>query len=138
MQVLFVFIYWIAALFSGHTSLPGVTSSDSLPAKPTAILPVKLLAFNAKTDGTVNILEWHTTSEVNTREFIIETSVDGKDFRLSIWVTPKGAPNTPTYYRYTDTTASAQTYYRLRMVDADGKEQVSRTIPVKKQTVARS
>src|SRR5688572_9397615 len=110
MQVLFVFIFWLAAIFSGNTPHVGVKPSGNIPAKPVAVLPVKLLAFNVKTDGTVNTLEWQTTSEVNTREFIIETSVDGKDFRLSIWVSPKGAPNSPTYYRYTDTTPSAQTY----------------------------
>ncbi|HYF30750.1 MAG TPA: hypothetical protein VD993_06500 [Chitinophagaceae bacterium] len=133
MQVLFVFLFWLATLFSGSN-----TATTSAKQHVKSIVPVKLLAFKGKTDGNVNILEWHTTAEVNTREFIIETSADGNDLRPLIWVTPKGSAHGPTFYRYTDTTAGTQAYYRLRMVDADGKEQVSKIIAVKRQPVAKS
>ena len=129
MKVLFVFLFWLANLLSSTPNQPSVKPLGT-SAKSSA-MSVKLIAFNAKSDGSSNILEWQTTSEVNTREFIIERSADGKDFSLAFWITPKGAPNSSTFYRYTDTTAGQQSYYRLRMVEADGKEQVSRIIAVK-------
>lgn len=130
---MFVFIFWLANLLSSTPSQPYIRPAD-LKVRSFAAMPVKLLAFQVKSDGSSNILEWQTTSEVTTREFIIERSLDGKDFSLAFWITPKGALNTTTYYRYTDTTAGQQAHYRLRMVDADGKEQVSRIIVVSKQS----
>lgn len=131
MQVLFVFIFWLASVFSGTPNQPGIKPLAA--QKIVGHMPVKLLAFSAKTNAGGNILEWQTTSEINTREFIIERSADGKDFSLMFWVTPKGTPTGPTFYRYIDSTAGTQAWYRLRMVDADGKEQVSRVILVNKQ-----
>ena len=136
MQVLFLFIFWLAVLLSSSPSQPGIKTPDT--KKVTAAMPVKLITFQVKTDGSSNILEWETTSEVNTREFIIERSSDGKDFSLMYWITPKGKSNSATFYRYTDTTASTQSYYRLRMVDASGKEQVSKIVAVNKQSVSKS
>ena len=133
MQVLFLFIYWLVSLLSSAPRQSDISPAD-VKVKTIGAMPVKLLAFSVKSDGSSNILEWQTMSEVKTREFIIERSVDGKDFSLSFWVTPKGAPNAATYYRYTDNTAGPQAHYRLRMVDADGKEQVSRIIAVSKQS----
>ena len=130
--MLFLFLFWLASLLSSTPNQPSIKTPDA--AVKCSPIYVKLLAFNVKADGTGNILEWQTTSEVNTREFIIERSADGKDFSLAFWITPKGAPNSSTFYKYTDSTAGSQTYYRLRMVDASGKEQVSRIVAVNRQS----
>ena len=116
-------------MLSSSPSRDGIKTIDT--KSTTTAMPAKLIAFQAKADGNVNILEWETTSEINTREFIIERSSDGKDFSLMYWVTPKGKANSSAFYMYTDNTAGAQSYYRLRMVDASGKEQVSKIVAVK-------
>lgn len=132
MQLYFMIIFWVAALVS-----PGQQASRysvAAKAEHTTAIPAKLLAFSGKADGTSNVLQWQTTSEVNVREFIIERSANGETFELFAWVTPKGALNNAALYRYTDSTATGtETFYRLRMVDADGKEQVSRIISITKK-----
>ena len=133
MQILFLFLFWLASLLSSTPNQQSIKRPDAKQTIP--CIPVKLLVLNAKADDKGNILEWHTASEVNTREFIIERSADGKDFSLAFWITPKGSANTSTSYRHTDTSAGSQTYYRLRMVDANGKEQVSRIVAVNRQSV---
>jgi hypothetical protein len=134
MQIYFMLILWITGIVN-----PGQqASAESITAKAqqAIAIPVRLLAFTGKTDGTNNTLQWQTTSEANVREFIIERSADGQTFELFAWVTPKGAFNGTAFYRYNDTTATGnETFYRLRMVDADGKEQVSRVISITKKAV---
>ena len=132
MQLYFMIILWIAAIVSPDQQ----AGRDSVATKAShaIAIPAKLLAFTGKADGTDNILQWQTTSEVKVREFIIERSAHGQSFELFAWVTPKGAFNGAALYRYTDSTAtSTETFYRLRMVDADGKEQVSRIISINKK-----
>jgi hypothetical protein len=47
-------------------------------------------------------------------------------------IAPKGTQNGPALYQYTDATAPRiGVHYRLRMVDGDGKEQVSKVIYLK-------
>jgi hypothetical protein len=132
MQIYLMLILWIAGIVS-----PGQQANRTnvaAKAENTISIPAKLLAFTGKADGTGNVLQWQTTSEENVREFIIERSANGETFELFAWVTPKGAFHSAALYRYTDSTATGtETFYRLRMVDADGKEQVSRIISINKK-----
>jgi len=77
-------------------------------------------------DGTYT-LEWKTATEENVSEFVIERSVNGTDFTQLGKVTAVGNSTTPQYYTYRDETAQAgRYYYRLRIVETDGKETFSR------------
>ncbi|HYE55883.1 MAG TPA: hypothetical protein VD996_13615 [Chitinophagaceae bacterium] len=101
-----------------------------LVAWMTMIMPenVKLLTFTARTDSNKNILEWRTSNEINMREIIVERSEDGALFKGIAWITPKGAVKGPGTYRYTDACKAPEVYYRLRMVEANGKDHVSKVI----------
>lgn len=128
----FMIVLWFAGIVS--SGQPASRNGVAPKAENTIAIPSKLLAFTVKADGTGNMLQWQTTSEAKVREFIIERSADGETFELFAWVTPKGALNVATFYGYTDSTATTtETFYRLRMVDADGKEQVSRSISISKK-----
>ena len=101
------------------------------------VLPVKLLNFNvALHDGGVGV-NWTTASEVNTKNFVVERSTDGIHFSALGTVGAAGNSSTAHQYQFTDANAlqaSASTlYYRLRIVDNDGRYSYTSILPVQLQ-----
>ena len=92
-------------------------------------LPVKLTSFTAKglNSGKV-VLNWNTSQEKNSSHFTIEKSLDGKDFSDAGIIFSMGDSEQPQQYSFTDELRSSDKgiiYYRLKMVDTDGKSQHS-------------
>ena len=88
-----------------------------------AALPVTLVSFQAKKRENVAYLQWQTSSEINSRQFDIERSTDGKQWHYLGQVMAQGSEATNTDYSYTDALPQAGTnLYRLKMIDraADG------------------
>jgi len=104
-------------------------------------LPVKLLSFNANLDQAqtkVN-LAWSTATETNTHHFVIERSIDGKNFTEAGTMAAAGNSNELKNYQLTDNISSLNAtviFYRLRQVDVDGEVTYSQTkiIRLSKQT----
>ncbi|MBL7814131.1 MAG: T9SS type A sorting domain-containing protein [Saprospiraceae bacterium] len=100
-------------------------------------IPVGLLSFTAaKNDNTTaNILTWATASEVNNKGFEVEKSSDGLRFEKMGFVAGNNKAST---YQFLDNLTSARietsptflTYYRLRQIDNDGKETLSKVITI--------
>lgn len=91
----------------------------------TGLLPIKLNSFSGYPDGTVNRLHWTTDAAVDAKAYSVERSTDGNHFSLLATVDA----NAGTDYRYTDPVAPAtNAYYRLRMLDADGRFSYSSTL----------
>ena len=89
-------------------------------------LPLTLLAFNVTNQNGAALLQWSTSTERNTREFVIERSSDSRSWTYAGTVAAVGNSTVATQYRFTDAGAVAgPNYYRLRMLDKDGKEQIS-------------
>ncbi|MCU0441640.1 MAG: T9SS type A sorting domain-containing protein [Bacteroidia bacterium] len=85
-------------------------------------VPVKLLSFVATKAGDQDaLLTWSTGSEKNTSHFEIEWSVDGLRFIELSRVKAKGNTEVKQQYQFMHTGISTSNYYRLRMVDFDGK-----------------
>lgn len=87
--------------------------------------PVKLSAFNAiKKNADQVALYWSTSEEINTSHFVVERSTNGKDFADAGLVFAVGNSTENLNYRITvdlrNKKASVM-YYRLRIVDMDGK-----------------
>ncbi len=104
----------------------GTTTNKLVPtaiACPTTILPITLKNFTlTKVEKTVR-LNWTCSAEINALEYVIERSNNGKDFDKIGTVGAKGIANE---YSYTDLLTTNYTlpttiYYRLRLVDKDGK-----------------
>ena len=97
-----------------------------------SILPVELVSFSGKSEKNVHVLEWKTASEVNTDFFEVEKSEDGYKFiplSKNSKIKAKGNTSTPQFYNTTDENPSVgMNYYRLHMVDLDGKERYSNVI----------
>jgi hypothetical protein len=93
------------------------------------VLPVELSGFNAekKSDGIQ--LQWNTASERNTDRFIVERSMDGRNYRAIGMVTAAGNSSDNKAYSFKDVQPSnGKNYYRLQQVDIDGRSQSSRVV----------
>jgi hypothetical protein len=88
----------------------------------TAPLPVKLIGFTAVSEGNAASLTWSTAEEVNSSYFDIEHSRDAKSWTALGMVKSYGESVTKRDYHYAHTTLSAGiNYYRLKIVDLDGR-----------------
>lgn len=93
-------------------------------------LPVKLSSFIVSKAGSAAGLKWTTASEFNNSHFVIERSVDMRNFVAIGQVKGKGNSNTTTAYAFTDKAAGqvankGMVYYRLRQVDFNNASEVS-------------
>jgi hypothetical protein len=83
-------------------------------------LPVVLTAFKATCQNSYTLLQWQTVTEENAAAFIIEKSSDGSNWAdietIAAQNNPSGAA-----YSYEDMSPQPTAFYRLKMVDKDGK-----------------
>jgi hypothetical protein len=87
------------------------------------VLPVKLASFTARQKQHSVVLNWLTTQETNSKEFLVERSDNGSDWKAITSVTARG---TGTAYMYVDESPLLQiNYYRLKAVDQDGSSEYS-------------
>jgi hypothetical protein len=99
-------------------------------------LPVKLGAFNAMLLEKDVRLNWITHTEINSKQFEIEFSLDGKNFKQIGAVRSSGNSKTTKSYEFIHLQAasylesSPTIYYRLKMVDRDGTYEYSKIINV--------
>jgi hypothetical protein len=95
------------------------------------LLPVELSEFGA-TPGIDHVaVDWVTLSEQNSHHFAVERSPNGILFSTVGTITAAGSSNLRTEYRFTDSEPLlGQSYYRLRQVDIDGREELSITVAV--------
>jgi hypothetical protein len=95
-----------------------------------AIVPVELLDFSGKQaeNGSVQ-LNWRTASEVNLKQFDIEKSSNGKDFKSIGSVKSKGQIQIENYV-FNDINFKDRAYYRLKQIDNDGTFEYSKIITI--------
>jgi len=102
------------------------------------LLPVTLTAFRARYDEVnhqVN-LTWTTAQESNSKEFVVEKSINGINFEPIGTVKAAGNSNRPINYAFTDAQPiSGNNFYRLQQVDLDGRKEVS---PIVKLTLEKN
>ncbi len=96
-----------------------------------AVLPLTLLDFNA-TERTGHILlQWNTSSELNTSHFEVEKLGVAQVFAKFGAIYAKGAGSYTNRYQFADYLAQdGIVYYRLKMVDKDGQFTYSKVIAV--------
>lgn len=87
-------------------------------------LPVTLLGFAAARHNNGSLLNWTVAQELNVRAYIVEWSTDGYNYSSIGSVT---ADNSRNYTFLHATAAKGKNYYRLRIVDNDGRYRLSGT-----------
>jgi len=100
----------------------------------TNLLPVNLLDFKATKNGNSILLQWTTNKEANFKEYVIERSTNGKTFYTIGNVKGENLDR----YSLTDQNILDATtvFYRLKLVDIDGKFNYSKIVSVKLQNAA--
>jgi hypothetical protein len=84
------------------------------------VLPVTLLSFSGNKQNGYHQLQWKTADEVNTHHFELQASDNGSIFNTIAAVTAAGNGN-HTYGCRDNNVYGAKVYYRLRIVDVDGR-----------------
>ncbi len=88
-------------------------------------LPLQLKAFSVINKNGFAGLSWQTCNELNVKQFEIQKSTDAVNFANVATVSAKNAACATTY-NFNDAKAlSGTAYYRLRMVDFDGRSSFS-------------
>jgi len=115
------------------------TNSLSVPLYPNAIttqagspLPVTLTTFEAKNEANTAQLSWKTASETNSSHFEIQRSTDSRHFNTIGQVNSNQNSVKLQSYNYSDSNLPSGTYYyRLKMVDNDLTNTLSKIVSVK-------
>ena len=97
-------------------------------------VPVKFTSFKAQLLNANNaILKWTTESEIDNDYFEVERSEDGVRFINRGKVYGNGSTTVSHSYDFTDplNTTAQVIYYRLRIVDTDGKFSYSKIVAIK-------
>lgn len=120
-------LYWAC----GSTGTPRFAFLKNVQIKGLAAsngpLPLTLLSFNAqKTTGGAKLL-WQTANETAVSRFEAEKSGDGRAFTKIGVVAAKNLAGTNTY-SLLDASFGGTAYYRLKMVDSDGREKWSNVV----------
>ncbi len=93
-------------------------------------LPLTLLDFNLSKSNEAVLLKWETANEVNTKGFNIQRSKDGINFS-TIGFVPSAGGAKLNNYSYSDkitSEMSGKQFYRLQMMDNDGKYTLSKAL----------
>lgn len=93
-------------------------------------VPIRLLTFTGKPLNNQTQLDWQTETEINASRIDIDRSTDGQTWTKLGSVNAK---NQPSNYQYIDQNPKPTevNYYRLCMVDIDGKKEFSKIVSVK-------
>jgi hypothetical protein len=93
------------------------------------VLPMDLGRFTAdkKADGIQ--LQWTTSNEQQTDRFIVEKSTDGRNYQPVGTVAAAGNSSENKTYSFKDIQpANGKNYYRLQLLDQDGRSHLSRIV----------
>jgi hypothetical protein len=115
---------------SGAGTSGGFASNNGCGIPPPSIvLPINNIKINAIANKTFNTIHWQTELEINVRKFIVEKSTDDAVTFLEIGnLTAKGNNAT---YSYNDVAIQkTKTYYRILIVDIDGKKTYSSIVNI--------
>jgi Secretion system C-terminal sorting domain len=102
-----------------------------------SLLPLTLGDLTGQVINGAARLNWNTKSEADTKHFVVEKSRDNNVFSAIDTVKAAGNSATTVYYSSQDgSLQNGTTYYRLKMVDNDGRFVYSKTIQVQYNKIA--
>ena len=120
-----------------NVSLPGGwTVTYNMPATGdvtlvyNVALPIELLNFTAVNKGKNNLLTWQTAYEVNNKGFDVERRAESGDWVKLGFVKGNNSPSTYTFTDSDPLSIGQVSYYRLRQIDHNDKEEISKIVSV--------
>jgi hypothetical protein len=135
---------WASISQTAITPLPTLTGTATSTAvstfgnftfglKPITIVPLKLISFKAALQKSKAYLTWVTAEERNVSHFVVEESKDAKSFRQIGKVNANNLTNSNTYSFISTEDVNGISYFRIKMVDVDGKYQYSTIVTLKNE-----
>jgi hypothetical protein len=116
---------------TGDVDVIGTITLDGTGTITANVLPIELLQFTATFNESKVDLYWTTVSEINNEIFIVEKSKDGFEWQTAAFL--PGAGNSTTIIDYFDQDLDpfqGVSYYRLKQVDYDGREETFNVVAV--------
>ena len=95
-----------------------------------ATLPATFLQFNAVYKNNSNIITWLTAQESNIAYYEIQRSGDGTGFAKIATVNPNNSAGNNEYHYTDDQVLKGNNYYKVLIVDKDGKKHASPVMTV--------
>ncbi len=118
----------------GAVNSTGCIDSTALSRVTVTVITVPVLLSNfsvEKVNNTADI-RWTTATEINSRNFELQRSIDGKEYATIITIAAKGNSTQANNYSFIDVKPFVGiNYYRLKQVDNDGKFMLSAIKSVK-------
>lgn len=109
----------------------GVINSDDVNVSVIeGTLPVDIVSFKGNNIGKANLLSWSVKNEINFAYFEVLHSKDGNEFRVIGKVVINPDNGLKTYAFNHNEALQGLNYYRLNMVDKDGKQKLSKIITI--------
>lgn len=100
-------------------------------------LPVDLISFSGKKVENQTLLNWKTANELNFSHFEVQYSKNAFDFETFSIVQSQGNLSTGSEYQQLHASPiTGKNYYRLKMVDHDGKFEYSKTVIISFNTLS--
>ena len=96
-------------------------------------LPVNLLSFDAAYEGSKVKTAWKTSNEINTKNFLVERSNDGRTFNSIDSVNAINSITGSSYFLYDANPFAGISYYRLKIIDKDANFKYSPIVAVKQK-----
>lgn len=118
-------------IYVGTHSAEGAAGTFAMNVTCSQALSVDLLAFDGYTNGKTNVLRWSIGEANNMQNYIIERSIDGVTNWEELGVV-KAKNEADIQYQLEDTDPFAKSYYRLKMVELDGRFTLSAIILLEK------
>jgi len=94
-------------------------------------LPVTGLQTTAVRNNNDVMVKWQTLTETNTSHFVVEKSIDGKNWEALGTVAAAGNSQFKKEYSLNDTKVTGDNYYRIQQVDIDGRFSYSNVVTIK-------
>jgi Secretion system C-terminal sorting domain len=115
---------------TGHTMLAQQVINKNIF---TTVLPIQFAYFTASQNLPYTLLNWGTTNQINTKNFLIQASEDGKYFYTIKTINATVNTALAQHFSYKDVSLNCKRkYYKIIAVDNDNSKQTTTTIYVNK------
>ncbi|WP_235298011.1 SdrD B-like domain-containing protein [Portibacter marinus] len=128
-----------ADVITGRTSSYSLNSGESDMSADAgfvqAAVPVELISFEGKAQGSYNVLNWITANEISNDYFEIQKATKGEDEFQSVGrVSGQGSSLSSVPYEFIDRSpVSDIQFYRLKQVDFNGQFEYSHVVSISRK-----
>lgn len=113
---------------NGLNGTTWINNQGCVPA-PTTVLPVRFEYFTAVLQDQRGQLKWRTSLEENIRSFVIEKSLDGRQFNPLTHLSPANRSGS-VYQAWDENLATGNNFYRLKVINQDGTVDYSAVVKI--------